>query len=90
VAQRAVRPLRLVASDPVNPADAAVARDEVGSLVAAMRTLARRQRDVLACRFVLELTVGETARLLEISEGSVKAHTHRGLRALQRKIEVTP
>jgi RNA polymerase sigma-70 factor (sigma-E family) len=90
VRQRAVRPLRLVPNEPENPADAAVARDEVGSLVTAMRTLARRQREVLACRFVLELTVGETAELLEISEGSVKAHTHRGLRALQQRIEVTP
>ena len=66
-----------------------VARDEVGSLVAAMRTLARRQREVLACRYVLELSVAETAQLLEISEGSVKAHTHRGLQALQQRIEVT-
>ena len=65
-------------------------RDEVGSLVAVMRTLARRQREVLACRYVLELSVAETAQLLEISEGSVKAHTHRGLQVLQQRIEVTP
>ena len=63
-------------------------RDEVGSLVAVMRTLARRQREVLACRYVLELSVAETAHLLEISEGSVKAHTHRGLRVLKQRIEV--
>ena len=29
------------------------------------------------------------AQLLAISEGSVKAHAHRGLQALQQRIEVT-
>ena len=89
VTQRAARPLMLVRGNPQSAEDATVIRDEVGSLVATMRTLARRQREVLACRFVLELSVGETARLLEISEGSVKAHTHRGLQVLQQRIEVT-
>ena len=68
--------------------DTTVGRDEAGSLVTAMRTLARRQREVLACRYVLELSVAETAQLLEISEGSVKAHAHRGLQVLQQRIEV--
>jgi RNA polymerase sigma factor (sigma-70 family) len=54
-----------------------------------MRTLARRQREVLACRYVLELSVAETAQLLQISEGSVKTHTHRGLQTMQQRIEVT-
>jgi RNA polymerase sigma factor (sigma-70 family) len=68
--------------------DTIVDRDDVGSLVAVMRTLARRQREVLACRFVLELSIAETAELLKISEGSVKTHTHRGLKSLQQRIEV--
>ncbi|MDQ1695272.1 MAG: hypothetical protein QOJ03_625 [Frankiaceae bacterium] len=87
VTQRAARPLVLVRHQE-SPEDTAVGRDEVGSLVAVMRTLARRQREVLACRFVLEMSVAETALLLEISTGSVKAHTHRGLQALQQRIEV--
>ena len=89
VTQRAPRPLMLVHEHQQSPEDTTVGRDEVGSLVAAMRTLARRQREVLACRYVLELSVAETAQLLQISEGSVKAHTHRGLQALQQRIEVT-
>jgi RNA polymerase sigma factor (sigma-70 family) len=88
--QRAARPLLLVREHHDSPEDMAVGRDEVGSVVAIMRTLARRQREVLACRFVLELSVAETAQLLEISEGSVKTHAHRGLRVLQKRIEVTP
>jgi len=89
VSQRAARPLMLVSDLQESAEDSTVGRDEVGSLVAVMRTLARRQREVLACRFVLEMSVAETALLLDISAGSVKAHTHRGLHALQQRIEVT-
>ena len=88
VTQRAPRPLMLVREQEQSAEDTTVGRDEVGSLVAAMRTLARRQREVLACRYVLELSVAETAQLLEISEGSVKAHAHRGLQVLEKRIEV--
>ena len=88
VTQRAARPLILVREQHESPEERVVERDEVGSLVAVMRTLPRRQREVLACRYVLELSVAETAQLLEISEGSVKAHTHRGLQSLQQRIEV--
>ncbi len=90
VTQRAARPLMPVRDYQESPEDTTVGRDEVGALVALMRTLARRQREVLACRFVLELSVAETAHLLAISEGSVKAHTHRGLQVLQQRIEVAP
>ena len=89
VTQRAARPLILARQHDEGPEVAVMARDEVGSLVAAMRTLATRQREVLACRFVLELSIAETAQLLGISDGSVKAHTHRGLQNLQQRIEVT-
>ncbi|MDT7571238.1 MAG: hypothetical protein QOE05_1412 [Actinomycetota bacterium] len=90
VSQRARRPLMLIPEQQESPEDTTVGRDQAGSLVRAMRTLARRQREVLACRFVLEMSVAETAQLLEISTGSVKAHTHRGLQALQHRIEVSP
>ena len=87
--QRAKKPLlHVLASPSKSTEDTIVARDEVGSLVTAMRTLPRRQRETLACRFVLELSVAETAELLDISEGSVKTHTHRGLQALQQGIGV--
>ena len=89
VTQRSVRPLMLVRTEQQSAEDTTLVREGVGSLVALMRTLPRRQREVLACRFVLELSIAETARLLEIGEGSVKAHAHRGLQALQQRIEVT-
>ena len=80
ITQRAPRPLILVREHQESPEE---------TLVSLMRTLARRQREVLACRYVLELSVAETAQLLSISEGAVKSHTHRGLRTLQQRIEVT-
>ncbi len=89
VTQRAARPLMLIRQHQPSAEDTIVDRDEVGSLVAVMRTLPRRQREVLACRFVLDLSVEETAHLLSISEGSVKTHSHRGLKALEKRIEVT-
>lgn len=89
VTQRAWRPLILVRDHQESSEETVVGREEVESLVAVMRTLARRQREVLACRYVLELSVAETAQVLQISEGSVKAHTHRGLHALQQRIART-
>ncbi|HEX4699682.1 MAG TPA: sigma-70 family RNA polymerase sigma factor [Actinomycetes bacterium] len=89
VTQRAPRPLMLVRECQESSEETVIGRHEVDSLLAVMRTLARRQGQVLACRYVLELSVAETAQLLDISEGSVKVHTHRGLRALQQRIEVT-
>lgn len=64
---------------------AAIERGEAGP-VAALRTLARRQREVLACRYVLELSAAETAQVLQISERSVEAHAESGLRALKQRI----
>jgi RNA polymerase sigma factor (sigma-70 family) len=87
--QRAARPLMLVRQQHEGPEAEVIDRDEVGSLVAIMRRLARRQREVLACRYVLELSIAETAQLLDISEGSVKTHTHRGIKALHEKMEAT-
>ena len=89
VTQRAPRPLTVVPGHQESAEETTIGRHGVESLVTVMRMLARRQREVLACRYVLELSIAETARLLQISEGSVKAHTHRGLQALQQRIEVT-
>jgi RNA polymerase sigma-70 factor (sigma-E family) len=48
-------------------------------LVSAARALPRPEREVLACRFLLDLTVGETAGALKMPEGTVKSHTSRAL-----------
>jgi RNA polymerase sigma factor (sigma-70 family) len=52
-------------------------------LHAALRRLPKRQQQALACRYLADLPDEETARLLEISSGSVKQHAARGLAALR-------
>jgi RNA polymerase sigma-70 factor (sigma-E family) len=53
----------------------------------AVRTLPRRQRDVLLLRYFLDLSERDTADALGISPGSVKTHAHRGLAALAELLE---
>lgn len=60
------------------------ARREV---VDALRGLPRRQRECLALRYYLELTVDETAATLGISANSVKTHVKRGLSAMAQSLE---
>jgi RNA polymerase sigma-70 factor (sigma-E family) len=83
------------ANDPVVPLHAVGSDEVVGSredaamIAGALRLLPRRQREVVACRYLLELTVAETAETLGISDGTVKRHAHRGLHALHTTLEVT-
>src|SRR4029453_1786961 len=55
-------------------------------LRAALRKLPERQRTVLVLRFLCDLPVLEVAGLLGLAEGTVKAHTARGLEALRRQM----
>jgi RNA polymerase sigma-70 factor (sigma-E family) len=68
---------------------AAVANEDARQVGLALRKLPRRQREVVACRYLLELSVAETAEILGISGGAVKRHAHRGLQALHTVLEVT-
>jgi DNA-directed RNA polymerase specialized sigma24 family protein len=43
----------------------------------------------VACRYLFELTVAETAETLGISVGAVKRHAYRGLRSLHTVLEGT-
>jgi RNA polymerase sigma-70 factor (sigma-E family) len=74
----------LLLVEPVTPSseEAAVASDERERIAEAIRALPRRQREVLVCRYYLDLTVADTAALLRITTGSVKRHAHRGISAL--------
>lgn len=56
-------------------------RDE---LLTALDHLPRMQRTCVVLRHWMGLSVAETAAELDISEGTVKSHTSRGLAALQR------
>jgi RNA polymerase sigma-70 factor (sigma-E family) len=83
-AEDTVVPLHAVGSDEV-----VAGREDKDMIANALRKLPRRQREVVACRYLLELSVAETAETLGISDGAVKRHAHRGLHALHTALEVT-
>jgi RNA polymerase sigma factor (sigma-70 family) len=57
-------------------------------LANALARLPRRQRDVVALRFLADRTEEDVARALGISIGAVKQHGHRGLEALRNSISL--
>lgn len=56
-------------------------------VLAAVRDLPERQREVVVLRYLLELSTAEAASTLGISEGSVKTHLHRALATLETTLE---
>jgi RNA polymerase sigma factor (sigma-70 family) len=53
----------------------------------ALQQLPRRQREVLALRYYLDLSEAEIADALGISRGAVKSHASRGSAALRPILE---
>lgn len=53
----------------------------------ALRALPRRQREVVALRFLLDLSEEDTASALELAVGTVKSHASRGLSRLRTTVE---
>ena len=58
------------------------------ALVAALAALPRRQREVIALRYLVGLSEEEIAASLGVSSGSVKRHAHRGMASLRRRLGV--
>jgi RNA polymerase sigma factor (sigma-70 family) len=56
------------------------------SLVAALRRLPVRQRQVVALRLLLDLDTAATAEMLGMSPSTVASHLHRAIAALRREI----
>jgi RNA polymerase sigma-70 factor (sigma-E family) len=61
--------------------------DEHRTVIAALRTLPPRQREVLVLRYWSELTEAEIAETLGISRGTVKSTAARALDALERLLK---
>jgi RNA polymerase sigma-70 factor (ECF subfamily) len=87
--RRAVLALR--AADPEAPGEdpeaAALARERRERLVTAVEQLRDDDREVLACRYFLDLSEEETADTLGIARGTVKSRTHRALARLQEALK---
>lgn len=52
-----------------------------------IRALPARQRQVLVLRFYLDMSVEQTAEVLQCPEGTVKSLAHRGLAHLHRRLD---
>lgn len=76
------------ATDPMPElADAGTATRSVGpdpDLWALVSSLPPRQRSVVVLRYYEDLSEAETAKILQIAQGTVKWTTHRGLATLRR------
>jgi RNA polymerase sigma-70 factor (sigma-E family) len=63
--------------------------EEHRGVLAALKRLPRRQREVLVLRFWSELTEAQIADTLGISRGTVKSNASRGLAALSALLDAT-
>lgn len=68
---------------PAESDDALVIAAENEDLIAALRQLSRRQREVLVLRYWSQLSEAEIAAALNVSVGTVKSTASRGLDALE-------
>lgn len=66
--------------------DEAMARERRAAVLDALALLPRRQREVLALRYYLDLSEAEIATTLGISRGAVKSHASRGSAALRQRL----
>lgn len=74
--------------DGVDHAEAVVQGLETSRLMDALGTLGVQGRSVLELRFLRELSVAETAHVLDMSEQAVRASAYRALRSLRTVLEV--
>ena len=72
-----------------SPEASAAAKERREELLAALRTLREEERQVVACRFLLDLSEDETAAALGIRRGTVKSRQSRGLAHLRTVLEET-
>jgi len=70
----------------LDPSVAAESRARSDALGAAVARLPSRQREVVACRYLLELSVDETAAVLDLRPGTVKSHLSRALERLATEV----
>jgi len=70
-----------------DPEAAALASERRERLLSTVERLSDDDRDVLACRYLLELSEEETAAALGIPRGTVKSRTHRALARLQEELQ---
>lgn len=71
-------------ASPEGPALQAVVRDEV---LDAIRSLPKKQADIVVLRYYLDLSEAQIAETLGMAKGTVKSHSHRALKKLSTLLE---
>ena len=89
--RRAALALRLSAAEsggaaPDCPVDVVLAAEQRAGLLAAVNELPGRERQALICRYFLDLSEAETAKVLGWPLGSVKSRTFRALNRLRGRL----
>lgn len=69
-----------------DPAELAVGDERRTALLGAIRTLPVDLREVVTCRYLLELSERETAHVLAVPPGTVKSRLHRALATLRGEL----
>jgi RNA polymerase sigma factor (sigma-70 family) len=69
-----------------DPVEAAIAGERREHLVEQLRRLDQRDREVLVCRYLLDLSEAETAVTLGLRKGTVKSRTSRALTKLRDRL----
>ncbi len=82
----AVRALDLLPTD--EPFRHAADEQRRQDLLAGVRALTGKDREVLICRYFLELSESETAATLSLPRGTVKSRTSRALGRLRARLGV--
>jgi RNA polymerase sigma factor (sigma-70 family) len=80
---RWIRSLALLRMPPPEPVVQQHHSEETRRLVEALRTLARRQREVLELVFYHDMTIEQAAQAMQISIGSARVHYTRGKKRLE-------
>ena len=70
-----------------SPEAAALEAERRQELLDAVNALDERDRDVLTCRYFLELSEEETAQVLGVRRGTVKSRTARALARLRARVD---
>lgn len=79
-------PMDYVADPRPGPGDCLIGAETGRRLAKAMQKLPSRQRAVFVLRHQEELPLKEIASLLDLEEGTVKAHLHRAVMRLRREL----
>lgn len=79
---------RSIASAEVGPSPelSAIAEERKAELLESLESLGEKHRAVIFCRFLLDLSEEETARLLGWPKGTVKSRTSRALSGLRERL----